>query len=150
MRSVTIYGAAGNCLKQDIPVFLKASSTNIVETIRFITHLKANLRNQNSNVRPILIADNHAAHRSKRTVSHIRQWFQLEFQPAYSSNFNIVETCWALIKRVYMVRLHRMDEELKTRAEFESLVEGSIRDCKMCLACIMRVNYWYIERHGQV
>lgn len=57
MKGVTLYGAIGNCL--DRAIFMTGVSTNKEEFKEFVQMIKANL---NTDQRPTLVLDNHAAH----------------------------------------------------------------------------------------
>ena len=61
---VTIYGAIGNCLSN--AVFTFGKSTNKVEFIDFMEEVRQNI--SSSEIKPYVIIDNHAAHRSNEVV----------------------------------------------------------------------------------
>ena len=80
LSGVTVFGAVGKCLKQ--PVFMIAKATNSEEVQRFWVFLKRYLVNPYSNIKPHVILDNHAAHRSKKSMAVMEKYFKAMYQPA--------------------------------------------------------------------
>ena len=94
LKNITVIGAVGNCLPR---VFvMTATSTNGVNFKRFLEALAEKTRHLRR--RPILVLDNHAAHKAKINQPLLQKHFQVEFQPAYSSPMNNTETVWSVIK----------------------------------------------------
>ena len=76
------------------------------------------------------------------------------FQPAYSksiisithsintlgSPFNVVETCWAQLKREYFVRLHRRDADILSMAQFRAMIKAVYEEVPINSDSLLRVN----------
>ena len=51
-------------------------------------------------VRPIIVLDNHSAHRGNDRVDLMTQFFKVEYTPVYSSELNgPIESVWSVLKR---------------------------------------------------
>ena len=148
LQSVTLFGAVGNCLSS--PQFMMAKATNIESFKLFLVQLAGARVNPYSERKPVLVMDNHPAHRSSKCTELLNQYFRPEFQPAYSSPFNPVETCWALLKREYFVRLHRRETNFRTMEEFRSMLKEVVEDVPLVQANLLRVNRPYVEFHARI
>jgi len=69
----TVFGAVGRCLKK--PVFMLAKSTNIEEVKKFWLVLKKSLKNNYSRAKIPVVLDNHPAHRSKKSMEIMNEYF---------------------------------------------------------------------------
>ena len=61
----TVYGAIGDCLK-DHAYFEIHDSTNMHDITEYMKNLKKQLKPQKKGVRPVLVLDNHSAHKGDR------------------------------------------------------------------------------------
>lgn len=112
----------------------------------FIPELAATLINTRSNTKPVLVLDNHAAHKVCKEL--LDEHFQVCFQAADSCAFNIVETYWSLVKRDF--RKSMMSEPLRNRsvAEFNALVKEVCDGvAKKYRRNLWRSNIKYIEKY---
>ena len=57
------------------------------------------------NKKPILVLDNARAHLSDLVLPILNEYFEVKFMPAYSPQFNSIETLWAIVKRRFRVNL---------------------------------------------
>ena len=74
LLSITVYGAVSKALKK--PVFLTSSTTNGPEFGRFIDHL---IEKTKLLQRPILVLDNHRAHRTTDNMAKMAPHFEVVF-----------------------------------------------------------------------
>ena len=109
LRAVTVYGAV--CGSLPSPVFLTDTVTDAEKFARFIDHLIEKTRNLE---RPVLVLDNHRAHKTRLNLAKMDEHFEVVFQPAYSSEANAQETVWAHAKDYYLKRLYRRDANMTT------------------------------------
>ena len=125
---MTVIGAVTACLPR--LMLMTTTSTNTDTFRRFINNLVFDMRAvlASNAQRPILILDNHGAHRNLVNLSMLRQHFDVEFQPSYSSPVNSIETAWALIKKAYLEKLYRRDKNLATQRAFVRFLEGVLKE----------------------
>ena len=150
---MTLFGAVGNCLNST--QFMMGAATNIEEFKKFLVQVARAFRNPYAQVKPRLVMDNHPAHRSRHCRELLDQYFRPEFQPAYSksrrlptnslfpvlgSPFNVVETCWAHLKREYFVRLHRRDADILSMAQFRAMIKAVYEEVPINPDSLLRVN----------
>ena len=55
--------------------------------------------------KPYMVLDNAGAHHARDVVAFASQHFQLKFMPAYSCQFNSVESIWRIVRRNYDKRV---------------------------------------------
>ena len=81
-------------------------------------NLKKQLKPQKKGVRPVLVLDNHAAHRGD-WIDLMEQFCTVEFIPAYSSELNSpIEFTWSVLKRRCLPLFTKLSLEHKcTRAK---------------------------------
>ena len=108
---ITLFGAVGNCLARSC--FYIGKKTTINEFSNFAASLKDCLLPLT--VRPVLILDNHRAHKNPQLLRSLEQDFLIMFQPAYSPQLNSQEWMWAMVKPAIRRRLL----ELSIAGEFE-------------------------------
>ena len=74
LKSVTVYGAISKALS--LPVFLTSTTTNGPEFGRFLDHLIEKTRLLE---RPVLVLDNHRAHRTNLNMAKMEPHFEVVF-----------------------------------------------------------------------
>ena len=74
-------------------------------------------------------------------------FFHKCFQPAMSSCFQCVEWVWSILKKAYLVRLHRRETDLKDHAELEAMIVQLYQEVPICTENILRANRSYIEHY---
>ena len=84
MQTITVYGAVTSSLAK--PVFMTSHTTNAEQFGRFIDHLSEKTRHLTG--KPILVLDNHRAHKTLENMLKMKQHYEVLFQPAYSSEAN--------------------------------------------------------------
>lgn len=146
LKSVTLFGAIGLCLKA--PVFMMAPATNEEHFAEFLVEIARGLKNQYRQRKPRLVLDNHPAHRSEGSLALLREFFVVDFQPAYSSNFNCQETVWSLLKREFMKRLHRRSENIETMDGFRAFLQTVIDDVPLDVERLLRSNREYVKKYA--
>ena len=69
----------------------------------FLKELAKNLKNpyKENQSRPYLVIDNHAAHKSKKVTMFMETYFKPIWLPAYSCEFNSIESYWSRLKSEY-------------------------------------------------
>ena len=86
------------------------------------------------------------------------------FQPAYSksiisithsintlgSPFNVVETCWAQLKREYFVRLHRRETNILDMAQFRAMIKALYEEVPLNQDSLLRANRQYVSFHAEI
>ena len=97
--SCTLYGAIGNAL--DEPVYAVGSSTNRIDFHHFLWKLIDKLNGR----KPYIVYDGHSSHETAENDTLIQQYFIPLQLPAYSSEFNSIETLWAHLKRVFKTKM---------------------------------------------
>ena len=117
LRNVTVYGAISGAIP--FPVFLTSHTTNQQEFSRFIDHLIEKTRLLR---RPVLVLDNHRAHKTAENMAKMAEHFEVVFQPPYSSPFNAQETVWARVKEIFRNKLYQRDTNLRTQQQFHNYV----------------------------
>ena len=74
LQNITVYGAVSKALS--LPVFLTSTTTNAPEFGRFIDHLIEKTRLLQ---RPVLVLDNHRAHRTVENMAKMAPHFEVVF-----------------------------------------------------------------------
>ena len=117
--SITLYGAIGHCLKE--PVFMLGKSTNKEEFQTFIEKVVA--AKVNPRQKPLLVIDNHAAHKSTAVKQLLQKHFVVFYMPAQSCEFNSIEHLWADIKRRFRQSLAEKPFAYQTQDRVTALVQ---------------------------
>jgi hypothetical protein len=101
-KSLTLIGALGLCLTDIFVgrIYDKTNGANFQDLMRVVlSKFKAGV------VKPILILDNHSAHRRRDIRDWLNHHFEVHFMPVSSCQFNSIELLWGLIKRNLRRRL---------------------------------------------
>lgn len=93
----TLFGAIGNCLAR--PVMMTSKSTNKESFFDFLDMVNDALKP--GITKPILVIDNHPAHKSNLVKEKLHSLFDVMWLPRYSCEFNSQESVWAYIKREF-------------------------------------------------
>ena len=83
----TVYGAVSTCLRNRNSYFEIGKSTNKIEFRAFIENLGKQITAKYRNPKPLLVLDNHAAHKGDR-LEVMLKYFRVAFIPAYSCELN--------------------------------------------------------------
>ena len=114
--SITIYGAVGYCL--GFPFFhYSCETTNSEDFMVFLRELRKAINDIRA-VKPILVLDNHSAHKSLFYDGRIRK-FHVMFQPTYSCHYNPVETVWSILKHHLRIHFARDNRIINTERVFK-------------------------------
>ena len=145
LRSVTVFGAVSSSLQR--PVFLTGTATNAEEFNRFIDHLVEHTSNLAG--RPVLVLDNHRAHKTRENILKMEHHFEVVFQPAYSSEANAQETVWSIVKAYYLKRLYKRDRNLELQQNFHRFVFKTLNKVspKLQPAQIVKAPLWWLKAH---
>ena len=96
----TVYGAVGECIQDKCFYYEIHDSTNMDDFKQFIQNLAAHLVPQLGGVKPVLVLDNHSAHRGADRRELMEQFFKVEYTPVYSCELNgPIESVWSVLKR---------------------------------------------------
>ena len=114
LKSVTVYGAVCKAIPR--PIFFTSHTTNAPEFGRFIDYLIEKTRHLQ---RPVLVLDNHRAHRTYENMAKMNPHFEVVFQPPYSSEANAQETVWSQAKSAYLQKLYRRKTNMTTQRSFD-------------------------------
>ena len=117
LTSFTLFAACGPALNE-IVYMLTEEGTTIPAMKRFVIMVARARRNQYGD-RPYIIMDNAKAHKDSEVIRQMENHFIPVYMPPYSSNFNIVESIFSILKEQYRVRLFRRDSNINTMAEFK-------------------------------
>ena len=101
-------------------------------------------------MKPWLVLDNHTSHHTRIAKRAMENWFNVLYQPPYSSAFNCQETVWSVVKREYFCRMHRRDVELKTQLEYGQFLLEVCRDVPLNTINLHRANRKFIDQHLQL
>ena len=144
LQSVTVYGAVSKAL--DRPVFLTSTTTNAAEFSRFLDHLTEKCRHLD---RPVLVLDNHRAHKTEENLRKAGRHFEVVFQPPYSSEANAQETVWARTKALYLQRLYRRDTNMTTQQQFHTFLYRFLEDVGPTLPArqLAKAPGWWLHAH---
>lgn len=142
LHSVSMFAAIG-LNKHCIRFYKKCDQENVK---LFIPELVQTLVNTRSNTKPVLVLDNHAAHKACSEL--LEEHFEVCFQAPDSCPFNIVETFWSIVKREFRKCMMIDPMRNRTKAEFDQLVDDV---CEL-VAKKYRKNLWrsnikYIEKY---
>ena len=74
-------------------------------------------------------------------------FFHKCYTPAMSSCYNVVEWVWSILKKAYLVRLHRRERDLRDHAEFEQMITQLYQEVPICTENILRANRSYIDHY---
>ena len=142
----TVYGAIGDCL-QDHAYFEIHDSTNMYDTTEYMKNLKKQLKPQKKGVRPVLVLDNHSAHKGDR-IELMEQFCKVEFIPTYSSQLNSpIEFTWSVLKRRCLPLFTKLSLEHKcTRAKCIKIVKEQVKQIdKEVYKNLLRAHYPTIQ-----
>ena len=104
----TVYGAVSTCLRYRNSYFEIGKSTNKIEFSSFIENLAKQVKAEHREPKPLLVLDNHAAHKGNR-VDLMKQYFTVQFIPAYSCELNQpIETAWSVLKRRVKIKFTKL------------------------------------------
>ena len=144
LRSVTVYGAVSRAIPT--AVFLTSTTTNAAEFSRFLDHLAEKSRHL---ARPVLVLDNHRAHKTADNLAKAALHFEVVFQPPYSSEANAQETVWAAAKRSYLQRLYRRDANLQSQQQFHTFLYRFLEDVGPTLPVrqLAKAPGWWLHAH---
>ena len=147
LRSVTVYGAVSKSLPR--PIFLTSTTTNGPEFGRFIDHLIEKTRLLQ---RPVLILDNHRAHRTNANMAKMAPHFEVVFQPPYSSEANATETVWSRVKALFLTKLYRRDRNLTTQQKFHTFLFKLLDKAAPLIDPVQMVKApnWWLHAHQQM
>ena len=118
LKAVTVYGAVCKALPR--PVFFTSHTTNAEQFGYFVDYL---IMKTSHLQRPILVLDNHPAHKTSDNRDKMREHFDVVFQPPYSSEANAQETVWAQVKHLYLQKLYRRKTNLTTQRAFDIFLQ---------------------------
>ena len=144
LKSVTVYGAI--CKAVPRPVFFTSHTTNAEEFGRFIDYLKDKTSHLQ---RPVLVLDNHPAHRTGINMAKMLSHFEVVFQPAYSSEANAQETVWAQVKALYLQKLYRRTTNLTTQRAFDVFLSRFLEKAgpKVNPVQTVKAPNWWLHAH---
>lgn len=125
---------------------MTAPATDIPSVKKFLVELAGVLKDPYTRVKPYLIMDNHGAHRSDKIREELSR-FHPCWQAPYSSPFNCQETVWSLLKREWLVRLHRRETDLANEAQFRDMVHQLCDEVAIDHSAILRANHDYIAHY---
>ena len=95
--------------------------------------------------KPYLILDNHSAHKSVEVMAYIKLYFIPLLMPAYSCEFNSIETLWSLVKSRYKTKIARRNQAINNPEELREFVLKIAQDIPPEVARrIERANSKYI------
>ena len=144
LQNITVYGAVTSALSA--PIFLTSSTTNGPEFGRFLDHL---IEKTKLLQRPVLILDNHRAHRTSDNLAKMSPHFDVVFQPPYSSEANAQETVWARVKKLYLSKLYRRDENMDTMRHFVTFLDKFLDETAPLIetAQLVKAPHWWLHAH---
>jgi hypothetical protein len=107
------------------PVLMQATCTNELEMLKYIPLIR---RGCPTVVGPLyLVLDNHAAHHSKKVAAQFRFHHIIPlFMPAYSPEFNSIESLWAIIKSRVKKVLNAERDVKMTQARFSEILQSCL------------------------
>ena len=70
--------------------------------------------------------------------------------PVLGSPFNVVETCWAHLKREYFVRLHRRETNILDMAQFRAMIKALYEEVPLNQDSLLRANRQYVSFHAEI
>ena len=81
---ITVFGAIGTPLAK--PVFYLAKSTNEEDFLKFLNKVKEAVSPtaQRAREKPVILLDNHSAHKTQKSLKRLNQYFQPLFQTPHS------------------------------------------------------------------
>ena len=72
---ITVFGVIGITLSK--PIFYLAKSTNEEDFLKFLNKVKEAIGPEHRNrEKPILLLDNHSAHKTQKSIKRLNQYFQ--------------------------------------------------------------------------
>lgn len=96
-QGITVFGAIGEQMVR--PVFMTATGTNQDAVLSFLPRIRSACPHLQSSSFLQLVVDNHTSHHTKAVARECQRLkINLHFQPAYSPEFNSIETLWSLAK----------------------------------------------------
>ena len=101
-------------------MFELGESTNKVEFRAFLEKVHAQLKP--GVVKPVIVLDNHSAHRSKDQEPWLSDHFTVHFMPPYSCQFNSIEWVWGRLKETFKRRFAQAVGNINTSDEFRNYV----------------------------
>ena len=139
-----MFGAVGPVLGK--PVFMLAPTTNKEWVKKFVETLIEIVRDIRG-PKPVLILDNHRAHTCQESRDVMDPYFEVVFQPAYSSEFNCQETVWSLAKRAFSKALYRRTRQLTLQRHFAFLLQRTLDQVadSTDVAQICKANNRYVD-----
>ena len=148
LRSVTVFGAVSSSLRK--PIFLTSTTTNAEQFSRFLDHLIEHTKYLSG--KPVLILDNHRAHKTPENMLKMQHHYDVLFQPPYTSEANAQETVWSQVKAVYLRDLYRRDFNIDSQQTFHSFVFGVL--CNVTEQIdprkIVQAPNWWLDAHRQM
>jgi len=107
-------------------VFTFAKSTNQLDFVKFIEATKAKILNKRT--KPWILLDNHGAHKSPISKEIIGKYFKPLYIPAYSCQFNSIESLWGLFKKLFPSYVCDHVLEASTFEYTQKLIQNMIAD----------------------
>ena len=144
LRNVTVYGAVTRALPR--PIFFMSTTTNAREFQRFVHVLIEKTRHL---TKPVLVLDNHRAHKTADNLALMHAHFTVLFQPPYSSEGNSQETVWSIVKREFLKEIYRRTENLTTQLRFEHYLQRLLdkMETRIAPARIVLANRRWLLAH---
>ena len=145
-------GAIGTGVKYygTFTIFENGKKENILKFFKDILAPKRVMGEGNK--KPILVLDNARAHLSDLVLPILNQYFEVKFMPAYSPQFNSIETLWAIVKRRFRVNLQTaiidgsfLNEDVKmgTTEVLNATIDSIPHEMKYRVS---RHNYKYVRQ----
>jgi transposase len=147
--NVTLFGALGTC--DGTPLIGLYDSTNSESLLAFLSLLKRKLRPLLGGQVPVLILDNHPAHRSTYHRGLISE-FEVLFMPPYSSFLNPVELLWSILKRHLRKSFSRLEHNFTSERLFRSYLSSLIDDKALDVSVprVLQAGLKPAERYSQI
>jgi transposase len=143
LSGVTLYGAIGNCLTR--PQFMTAASTSIDNTEQFLHRLTLSIKTQEGAGKPLLVIDNHSAHRSLKIRGLLAENFDVLWLPTQSSPFNSIESLWAFLKNKFRSQVATQTENLSTQEKLTNFITELVQSVPdSCCQKFLSANRAYL------
>jgi len=144
VRGFTVYGAVGECIRGNCFYSEIHDSTNQEDFTGFIRNLAAQLVPAPNGVKPVIVLDNHSAHKGAGRVELLEQFFRIEYTPVYSSPLNgPIESVWSVLKPKCLSKFTKiMLRRRSSRAACIQAVEKEIqRIGRQTFVNLLRAHY---------
>ena len=144
VRGFSVYGAVGECIRGNCFYSEVHDSTNAADFTGFIRNLATQLVPAPNGVKPVIVLDNHSAHKGPDRVELMEQFFRIEYIPVYSSPLNgPIESVWSVLKPKCLSKFTKiMLRKQSTRAACIQAVEKEIQAIgRQTFVNLLRAHY---------